>query len=167
MNGAAPERVGERGQRCGEVGRKLPLQSQRQCGVGAREHGACAHAKKGEARDGRPRCGPRVVQLRHESQLTSEEYVKQRAWESASLKRCPLHPAGGCGIARHTPYSRVEPPGMKVARAYCAEGHTTFSLLPDCLASRLSSTLAAVEEVYPLHEAGLPWRHEGAHIAAP
>lgn len=36
---------------------------------------------------------------------------------------------------------------MKVARAYCAEGHTTFSLLPDCLASRLSSTLAAVEEV--------------------
>jgi hypothetical protein len=36
---------------------------------------------------------------------------------------------------------------MKVARLYCAEGHTTFSLLPDCLASRLSSTLAAVEEV--------------------
>ncbi len=58
-----------------------------------------------------------VVQLRHESQLTSEEYVKQRAWESASLERCPLHPAGGCGIAKHTPYSRVEPPGMKVARS--------------------------------------------------
>lgn len=91
--------------------------------------------------------GLEMVQLRHESQLTSEEYVKQRAWESASLERCPLHPGGGCGIAKHTPYSRVEPPGMKVARSYCAEGHTTFSLLPDCLASRLSSTLAAVEEV--------------------
>jgi hypothetical protein len=36
---------------------------------------------------------------------------------------------------------------MFVARAYCAKGHTTFSLLPDCLASRLSSTLAAVEGV--------------------
>lgn len=103
--------------------------------------------KKGEARDGRRRCGPRVVQLRHASQLTSEEYVKQEAWKSASLERCPLHPEGGCGLAKHTPYPRVEPPGMFVARWYCAEGHTTFSLLPDCLASRLSSTLAAVEEV--------------------
>ncbi len=88
-----------------------------------------------------------MVQLRHESQLTSEEYVKQKAWESASLERCPLHPEGGCNIAKHTPYPRVEPPGMFVARLYCAEGHTTFSLLPDCLASRLSSTLAEVEEV--------------------
>ncbi|MGQ0503852.1 MAG: hypothetical protein ACT4TC_00880 [Myxococcaceae bacterium] len=87
------------------------------------------------------------MQLRHESQLTSEEYVKQEAWKSASLERCPLHPEGGCGLSRHTPYSRVEPPGMKVARSYCEKGHTTFSLLPDCLASRLSSTLAAVEEV--------------------
>ena len=36
---------------------------------------------------------------------------------------------------------------MWISRWYCAEGHTTFSLLPDCLASRLSSTLTAVEEV--------------------
>ena len=36
---------------------------------------------------------------------------------------------------------------MRIARFYCRKGHTTFSLLPDCLASRLSSTLAAVEEV--------------------
>jgi hypothetical protein len=34
-----------------------------------------------------------------------------------------------------------------VARWYCRKGHTTFSLLPDCVASRLSSTLAAVEKV--------------------
>ena len=93
------------------------------------------------------RGGPPVVQLRHVSQLTSEEYVKQRAWESASLEQCPVHPEGGCGFARHTAYARVEPPGMFVARWYCATGHVTFSLLPDCLASRLSSTLAAVEEV--------------------
>jgi len=88
-----------------------------------------------------------VVQLRHPTKLTSEEYVKQEAWRSASLEQCPLHPEGGCGLARHTPYARVEPAGMWISRWYCAEGQTTFSLLPDCLASRLSSTLTAVEEV--------------------
>lgn len=88
-----------------------------------------------------------MVQLRHKSQLTSEEYVKQRAWESASLEQCPVHPEGGCGFARHTAYARVEPSGMFIARWYCEEGHVTFSLLPDCLASRLSSTLVAVEQV--------------------
>lgn len=36
---------------------------------------------------------------------------------------------------------------MFIARWYCAQGHVTFSLLPDCLASRLSSTLGAVEQV--------------------
>jgi hypothetical protein len=36
---------------------------------------------------------------------------------------------------------------MFIARWYCEKGHVTFSLLPDCLASRLSSTLAAVEKV--------------------
>ena len=77
------------------------------------------------------------MQLRHDCQLTSEEYVKQEAWKSASLQRCPKHPAGGCGFARHTAYARVEPPGMHIARWYCPEAHVTFSLLPDCLASRL------------------------------
>lgn len=113
----------------------------------AREHGACAQDTKGEARDGDDRGGLHEVQLRHASQLTSEEYVKQKAWESASLERCPVHPKGGCGFARHTAYARVEPPGMRIARWYCEEGHVTFSLLPDCLASRLSSTLVAVEKV--------------------
>jgi hypothetical protein len=41
----------------------------------------------------------------------------------------------------------VEPPGTRIARYYCRKGHTTFSLLPDCLASRLSSTLEEVERV--------------------
>lgn len=103
----------------------------------------------------------RQVQLRHESKLTSEEYVKQKGWESARLERCPVHPEGGCGIARHTPYARVEPPGMYVARSYCAKGHVTISLLPDCLASRLSSTLAKVEEVATAVE-----EREGSSIEA-
>lgn len=93
------------------------------------------------------------VQLRFETKLTSEEYVEQKAWLSASLSRCPLHPEGGCGFARHTAYERAEPPGAFVARHYCHKGHTTFSLLPDCLASRLSSTLSAVEQVAEAVEA--------------
>jgi len=34
-----------------------------------------------------------------------------------------------------------------VARMYCAQGHTTFSLLPDFLASRLPGTLDELEQV--------------------
>ncbi len=93
------------------------------------------------------------VQLRFKTGLTSEEYVKQKAWQSASLQRCPHHPHGRCGFARHTAYVRVEPPGAIFARWYCPESHTTFSLLPDCLASRLSSTLREVEEVAAAVEA--------------
>ncbi len=125
----------------------FPLRTNGSVLVDAREHGAGAHAQKGEARHGVHRAGLEAVQLRHKSQLTSEEYVKQEAWKSANLERCPLHPEGGCGIARHTPYARVEPPGMFIARSYCEKGHTTFSLLPDCLASRLSSTLPDMERV--------------------
>jgi hypothetical protein len=36
---------------------------------------------------------------------------------------------------------------MRVARWYCPTGKTTFSLLPDCLASRLSGSLDQVEQV--------------------
>jgi len=42
---------------------------------------------------------------------------------------------------------------MQVARYYCPKGRTTFSLLPDCLASRLSSTLEEVERVVITAEA--------------
>jgi len=98
-------------------------------------------------------CGPMPVQLRHATAVTSDEYVSQQGWRTATLERCPLHPGGGCGLSRHTTYGRVEPAGMRIARFYCRKGHTTFSLLPDCLASRLSSTLAAVEEVVVAAEA--------------
>jgi len=87
------------------------------------------------------------VQLRFECSLTGEEYVSQQAWQSASLPCCPLHPNGGCRFARHGTYERVSPPGTLIARWYCPLGHRTFSLLPDCLAARLSGTLAEVEAV--------------------
>ena len=87
------------------------------------------------------------MQLRYACALTGAHYVTQRAWEQASLPRCPLHPQGGCGFARHGTYRRVSPPGTRIARWYCRRGHRTFSLLPDCLAARLSGTLGEVEVV--------------------
>jgi hypothetical protein len=85
------------------------------------------------------------VQLRHHTTLTSEQYVIEQAWRQASLDRCPRHPQGGCDLARHGTYPRVEPPGMRVARWYCPQAQETFSLLPDCLAARLSGSLDEVE----------------------
>lgn len=42
---------------------------------------------------------------------------------------------------------------MRVKRWYCPTGKTTFSLLPDCLASRLSGSLDEVERVVVTVEA--------------
>ena len=87
------------------------------------------------------------VQLRYETGLTGEEYVKTEAWRDARLERCPNHPHGGCSVASHGTYSRKTPPGAKVPRWYCRESHTTISLLADCLAARLPGTLDEVEAV--------------------
>ncbi len=97
------------------------------------------------ARHGGSRAGQWPVQLRHETAHTSEEYVSHEGWRNATLARCPLHPGGGCGFARHATYARVWPAGMRVARFYCPLGRVTFSLLPDCLASRFSGSLDALE----------------------
>ena len=78
--------------------------------------------------------------------LTGEQYVKAQGWRHATLVRCPHHPGGGCSLARHGTYARKTPPGIRIARWYCPESHTTFSLLPDCLAARLPGTLAEVED---------------------
>jgi len=88
-----------------------------------------------------------AVQLRLATELTSEEYVRQEAWRSATLSQCPLHPQGGCGIAGHGAYERKNPSGVWIPRWYCSEGHLTVSLLPDFVASRLSSSLEEVEGV--------------------
>lgn len=87
------------------------------------------------------------MQLRQEWALTSEEYVSQQGWLKATLARCPLHPRGGCGFSGHGTYTRELPSGMRVKRWYCPMGRTTFSLLPDCLASGLSGSLDKVEQV--------------------
>ncbi len=87
------------------------------------------------------------VQLRYETGLTGERYVTGGAWRRARLERYPNHPRGGCSLARHGTYERKTPPGTRIARWYCPESHTTFSLLPDCLAARLPGTLDALEAV--------------------
>src|SRR3972149_4188793 len=89
----------------------------------------------------------RPVQTRHKTDLTSKEYVTRKAWREARLHFCPAHPQGGCGFPRNGPYPRVAPAGMRIARYYCPKAKITYSLLPDCLASRLSGDLSAVEEV--------------------
>ena len=97
------------------------------------------------ARHGCARAGRWPVQLRFKTNLTSEEYVNQQAWQDATLVCCPLHPQGGCSFARHGTYERVNPPGTQIPRWYCSESHRTFSLLADCFAARFSGTLCEVE----------------------
>ena len=87
------------------------------------------------------------MQLRYETGLTGEEYVKTEAWRAATLEHCPNHPHGDCSVASHGTYARKTPPGAKVPRWYCRESHTTISLLPDCLAARFPGELDEVEAV--------------------
>ena len=78
--------------------------------------------------------------------LDAEAYIRNREWRAARLPGCPLHPAGGCSFARHGSYARVTPPGLRIARWYCPEGHRTFSLLPDFLAARMTGLLTSIED---------------------
>ena len=87
------------------------------------------------------------MQLRFATNISVEQYIEQEAWKDAELNQCPLHPEGGCKIARHGTYSRKFPDGVKIARWYCPDGRTTFGLLQDCLSSRLPGTLIEVETV--------------------
>ena len=92
------------------------------------------------------------MQLRYETGLTSEEYVRAEAWRGARLERCPNHPHGGCSLAHHGTYERKTPEGCQIARWYCRESHTSFSGLPDCLAARLPGTLDELEAVVVMAE---------------
>ena len=87
------------------------------------------------------------VQLRFNTGLAGEQYVTRELWRQARLDRCPLHPRGGCGFARHGTYERKRPAGTHIARWYCPRGHQTFSLLPDHLAARFAGTLPEIEQV--------------------
>jgi len=86
------------------------------------------------------------VQISMRTSSSVEVYISTREWTLAKLPACPLHPSGGCGIARHGSYARAQPPGLRVARWYCPKGHRTFSLLPRFLAARLPGLLVDVEE---------------------
>lgn len=92
------------------------------------------------------RLGPWRVQVRFACNLTLEQYVAQEGWKLATLERCPEHPEGGCGFARHGTYKRLHPVSCLIARYYCAVGHVTFSLLPDCLAAAMMGTLEQAEQ---------------------
>jgi hypothetical protein len=82
------------------------------------------------------------------------------------LTRCPLHPGGGCSLARHGTYERKSPPGTRIARWYCPQGHCTFSLLPDCLAARLPGTLQELEAVVAAAEHS-PSRERASEVLRP
>ena len=86
------------------------------------------------------------MQRRFPKALTLDQYVRDKAWLDASPKRCPLHPRGGCGFASHGTYLRKIPRPVPIARAYCPDGHTTFSFLPDFFSSRLPGMLDEVEQ---------------------
>lgn len=92
------------------------------------------------------------VQLRLGGYTSSVDYVAKERWHEARLDVCPVHKGRSCGFTRHGTYARVEPPGTQVARFRCATARMTFSLLPDFLASRLSSTLDEVEQVVCVSE---------------
>ena len=89
------------------------------------------------------------MQLRYDTQLTVAEYLSTKAWEKATLSSCPNHPKGGCSLARHGTYTRKCGRGRiaHIARWYCADSHTTFSLLPDCLAARQPGSLKQLEQI--------------------
>lgn len=93
------------------------------------------------------------MQVRHATGLTSEEYVRRKAWRSARLERCPLHPEGGCGFAGHGSYPRVSPAGCRIARNRCPTARVTFGLVPEFLCSRLTGTLDEVEAAVAVAEA--------------
>lgn len=58
-----------------------------------------------------------------------------------------MHPEGGCGLKGHGTYERKRPAGVLVPRWYCPKSGTTFSLLPDWVASRYPAALGEIENV--------------------
>jgi len=100
------------------------------------------------------RLGPRRVHLRFACNLTLEQYAARKAWLEATLRRCPMHPEGGCGLASHGTYERLHPVRCLGARYDCA-GHVTFSLVPECLAAGMMGTLGRAEQSAAAVEQGV------------
>ena len=74
--------------------------------------------------------------------LPASNTLRAQAWRAARLERCPNHPHGGCSVRtpRHLRAQGLRA-GRRIARWYCRESNTTFSLLPDCLAARFPGEL--------------------------
>jgi hypothetical protein len=92
------------------------------------------------------------MQLRFATNLTCEQYISQEGWRNATLEMCPLHGERDCGFRVHSSYERKAPAGLRIGRYYCPKGQTTFSLLPDFAAARLSGTLDEVEQAVEIAE---------------
>ncbi len=95
------------------------------------------------------------MQFRFPTELTAKEYVRTETWKHIVVVRCLIHPDSDCRISRHGTYPRETPPGAKFVRILCHTENITFSLLPDCFSSRLSGTLADVENVVFMVEAAV------------
>ena len=100
------------------------------------------------------------MQHRYKTDLTAAEYVKAKGWQNATAPECIGQCSGPCGMQKHGTYSRKTPEGTRVRRWYCRPCHTTFSALPDCLASQSRGSLeeyerqvAAVEELQSISAA--------------
>ena len=96
--------------------------------------------------DCRPPGHERSVQLTHETDHSVADYVSMKAWRDAKLERYPVHPGGGCRIARHGTYGRKTPSGLRVVRYYCPDARLTLSLLPQFVAAGMAGTLQSVED---------------------
>lgn len=83
------------------------------------------------------------VQIVFQSGHTSDRYVSEQGWLSASIERCPKCRGP---ISRHGTYCRKRPEGTRIARFYCRRCRMTVSLLPSFLASGYSGTLAVQRE---------------------
>ena len=62
---------------------------------------------------------PPGVQSIHTSGLSTEQYIAQQAWKSASLDVCPFHPDSGCRPTGHGSYGRAEPAGCRSQGGAC------------------------------------------------
>ncbi len=108
------------------------------------------------------------LQIRYETKLSAGEHVGTEAWRHAGLEVCPNHPDGGCSLSRHGTCGRKIPAGTRVARWRCPESHTTFSLLPDCLATRTPEQVeeaVVVFETAPGVQAAARQARPGHHIS--
>lgn len=84
--------------------------------------------------------------------ITIEQYIDQEIWKTVTVDYCLIHPDQNCRIRLHGSYPREYPKGARIARVLCCTKGITFSLLPDCLCSRVPGKLEEVEAVVSMIE---------------